>query len=101
MEPAIALLDCNNFYASVERVFDASTQKRPIVVLSANDGCIISRSREARELPVAMGASLFKVEELLSEHNAAVLSANFTLYGDMSARVMESLQTFTPDVEVY
>lgn len=101
MEPAIALLDCNNFYASVERVFDASTQKRPIVVLSANDGCIISRSREARELPVAMGAPLFKVEELLSEHNAAVLSANFTLYGDMSARVMESLQTFTPDVEVY
>lgn len=101
MQPAIALLDCNNFYASCERVFDASLQKRPIVVLSNNDGCIISRSAEARRLPVSMGAPLFKVEDFLRENNAAIFSSNYTLYGDMSARVMEHLRSFTPDVEVY
>ena len=79
MSEAIALLDCNNFYASCERAFDAATKKRPIVVLSANDGCIISRRKEARELPVAMGAPLYKVESVLSQNDAGVLSANFTV----------------------
>ena len=101
MQPAIALLDCNNFYASCERVFDASLQKRPVVVLSNNDGCVISRSAEARRLQVSMGAPLFKVEDFLLENNAAIFSSNYTLYGDMLARVMEHLRSFTPDVEVY
>lgn len=101
MQTAIALLDCNNFYASCERVFDASIQKRPVVVLSNNDGCVISRSPEARALPVSMGAPLFKIEDFLNQNNAAILSSNYTLYGDISSRVMESLREFTPDVEVY
>jgi DNA polymerase V len=101
MPRAIALLDCNNFYVSCERVFDARLQKRPVVVLSANDGCVISRSDEARELPIPMGAPLFKFEELLNVNDATIFSANFELYGDMSARVMESLQEFTPNVEIY
>lgn len=98
---AIALLDCNNFYASCERIFDRSLHKKPIVVLSNNDGCIIARSNEAKELGVSMGAPLFQVEDLLEENDAAVFSSNYSLYGDMSARVMENLREFTPAVEVY
>ncbi len=101
MENAIALLDCNNFYASCERVFDASVKRKPIVVLSNNDGCVIARSEEAKEIGVTMGAPLFKVESLLIENDAEIFSSNYALYGDMSGRVMNLLQSFTPEVEIY
>ncbi len=101
MENAIALLDCNNFYASCERVFDASVKEKPIVVLSNNDGCVIARSEEAKQIGVTMGAPLFKVESLLTEHDAEIFSSNYALYGDMSGRVMNLLENFTPNIEVY
>ena len=101
MDKAIALMDCNNFYVSCERVFDASVRERPAVVLSNNDGCVVSRSNEAKALGVTMGAPLFKVESLLDEHDAAVFSSNYALYGDMSGRVMNLLHNFTPEIEVY
>lgn len=101
MQNAIALLDCNNFYASCERVFDASVKRKPIVVLSNNDGCVIARSEEAKQIGVTMGSPLFKVESLLGEHDAEIFSSNYALYGDMSGRVMNLLQNFTPEVEIY
>ncbi len=101
MTNAFALIDCNNFYASTERVFDAKLHKKPLVVLSNNDGCVIARSDEAKEIGVTMGAPLFKVQNLLDENSAEIFSSNYELYGDMSARVMENLREFTPEVEVY
>ena len=101
MSNAIALLDCNNFYASCERVFDASVRDKPIVVLSNNDGCVIARSEEAKQIGVTMGAPLFKVESLLTDHDAEIFSSNYALYGDMSGRVMNLLYNFTPEVEIY
>lgn len=101
MTQAIALLDCNNFYASCERMFDARLHKKPVVVLSNNDGCIIARSEEAKRIGVTMGAPLFKVENFLFENEAEIFSSNYELYGDMSARVMENLREFTAEVEVY
>jgi DNA polymerase V len=96
-----ALVDCNNFYASCERVFNPSLQHKPIVILSNNDGCIISRSDEAKELGIPMGAPIFKYRKLLNIHNVQILSSNYSLYGDMSSRVMSILKQFTPDIQVY
>jgi DNA polymerase V len=96
-----ALVDCNNFYASCERVFDRRLNGKPVVVLSNNDGCVIARSDEAKKLDIPMGAPFFKYEAMMKHHNVAVFSSNYTLYGDMSARVMDSLHEFTPDVEIY
>ncbi|MEX2450313.1 MAG: Y-family DNA polymerase [Rhodospirillales bacterium] len=101
MQKVFALVDCNNFYASCERVFAPSLENRPVVVLSNNDGCIIARSNEAKTLGIPMGAPLFKNEALLKRHGVEVFSANFALYGDLSQRVMTSLETFSPQVEVY
>lgn len=98
---AIALLDCNNFYASCERVFDASVKRKPVVVLSNNDGCVIARSDEAKEFGVTMGAPLFKVMNLLDDYETAIFSSNYALYGDMSGRVMNLLHNFTPEIEIY
>lgn len=98
---AIALLDCNNFYASCERVFDASIRCKPVVVLSNNDGCVIARSEEAKALGVTMGSPLFRVESLLTESGAEIYSSNYALYGDMSGRVMNLLHSFTPEIEIY
>jgi DNA polymerase V len=98
---AIGLIDCNNFYVSCERIFQPKLRRRPVVVLSNNDGCIIARSNEAKSLGLKMGTPLFKAQELIEEHNVAVYSSNYALYGDMSHRVMEALQEFTPEVEVY
>lgn len=97
----IALIDCNNFYASCERVFNPSLNNKPVVVLSNNDGCVIARSNEAKRAGVEMGIPAFKVEELFKKYNVAVYSANFALYGDMSRRVMSILSTYTPKQEVY
>ncbi len=96
-----ALVDCNNFYASCERVFNPNLQGKPIAILSNNDGCVISRSDEAKALNLPMGAPIFKWEAFCKANNIAVLSSNYPLYGDMSSRVMKILEQFTPDVEVY
>ncbi len=96
-----ALTDCNNFYASCERVFNPKLEGQPIVVLSNNDGCAIARSNEAKALGVQMGEPAFKLKELIKKHNIHVFSSNYTLYGDMSRRVMNILSQFTPNVEIY
>ena len=96
-----ALVDCNNFYASCERVFNPSLQKKPVAILSNNDGCVIARSDEAKALNLPMGAPIFKWKNFCKHHNITILSSNYPLYGDMSARVMTILEQFTPNVEVY
>ena len=96
-----ALVDCNNFYASCERVFDPTLHNKPLVILSNNDGCIISRSDEAKKIGIPMGAPIFKYRKLINQHNIKVLSSNYSLYGDMSSRVMSILKQFTPDIQVY
>ena len=96
-----ALVDCNNFYASCERVFQPQLNGKPIVILSNNDGCVISRSYEAKDLGIPMGAPEFKIREQLKQQNVQVFSSNYALYGDLSSRVMKILEGFTPHVEVY
>ncbi len=95
------LMDCNNFYASCERIFRPDLQNRPIVVLSNNDGCIVARSAEAKALGIPMGAPEFQQRALLKKHGVAVFSSNYALYGDISNRVMQVTETVTPDVEQY
>jgi len=96
-----ALIDCNNFYASCERVFNPSLNGKPVVVLSNNDGCVIARSNEAKDLGIPMGAPAFKFKELMESGKVHVFSSNFALYGDMSNRVMSILGTFCPNMEIY
>ena len=96
-----ALVDCNNFYVSCERVFQPQFQNKPVVVLSNNDGCVISRSEEAKALGIPMGAPEFKYKDLIKQHNIQMFSSNYALYGDLSNRVMKTLQDFTPDIENY
>jgi DNA polymerase V len=99
--PMFALVDCNNFYVSCERVFRPSLEGRPVVVLSNNDGCIIARSDEAKALGFAMGAPYHLNQEQLTRHGVHVFSSNYALYGDMSRRVMDTLSTFSPEIELY
>lgn len=101
MNPVYALVDCNNFYASCERVFDPTLEHQPVVVLSNNDGCVVARSNEAKALGVPMGIPFFEVRELIEKHGIIALSSNYTLYADMSGRVMETLSHFTPHIEIY
>lgn len=96
-----ALVDCNNFYVSCERVFKPHLRDQPVVVLSNNDGCIISRSNEAKAIGIPMGAPAFKYKELIEKHHVHVFSSNYPLYGDLSNRVMSLLASFTPDIEYY
>ena len=96
-----ALIDCNNFYVSCERVFNPSLNGRPVIVLSNNDGCAISRSDEAKKLGIPMGAPIFKYKSLIKKYNIVVLSSNYPLYADMSHRVMNIISEFTPDIEIY
>ena len=96
-----ALVDCNNFYASCERVFEPKLEGRPIVVLSNNDGCIIARSNEAKALGIKMGAPFFKVKDLVAKNDVVVKSSNYPLYGDMSSRVMKIIGEYSPVQEVY
>lgn len=97
----IALVDCNNFYVSCERLFHPGVLRRPVVVLSNNDGCVISRSEEAKSLGIRMGAPAFFMEDMLRHHDVAVFSSNYTLYGSLSQRVMQVLTSFAPEMEVY
>ncbi len=96
-----ALVDCNNFYASCERVFEPRLVGRPIVVLSNNDGCVVARSKEAKALGIAMGVPLFHVRDIIKQHGVVVRSSNYALYGDMSERVMNILSASAPGHEVY
>jgi DNA polymerase V len=96
-----ALVDCNNFYASCQRVFEPRLIGKPIVILSNNDGCVIARSNEAKALNIPMGAPAFQYESVLKKHNVNVFSSNYALYGNMSTRVMNILSTFAPEIEVY
>ena len=96
-----ALVDCNNFYASCERVFNPKLEGKPIVVLSNNDGCVVARSNEAKALGIPMGAPYFKYKQLINRNKVHVFSSNYTFYGDMSARVMTSLKSLVSDIEIY
>lgn len=97
----IALVDCNNFYASCERVFNPKLEGKPIVVLSNNDGCIVARSNEAKALGIPMGAPLHEWQQHINKHRVAVFSSNYALYGDMSRRVMRLLSRYSPNQEIY
>ncbi len=97
----IGLCDCNNFFVSCERVFNPSLNGRPVVVLSSNDGCVIARSNESKALGIKMGQPLFQARSIIEQHNVALHSTNFPLYGDMSRRVMETLREELPSIEVY
>lgn len=101
MATPIALVDCNNFYASCERLFQPELRDRPVVVLSNNDGCVIARSNEAKALGIGMGDPWHLSKAKFAKHGVIVRSSNYTLYGDLSARVMTVLRTFTPNLEVY
>ncbi len=101
MTGVFALIDCNNFYVSCERVFDPALNGKPAVVLSNNDGCIIARSNEAKALGIGMGTALFEARPLLEKHAVRIYSSNYALYGDMSNRVMAALAEFAPNLEVY
>src|SRR5437868_4466517 len=101
MPDPVALVDCNNFYVSCERVFQPELRGRPVVVLSNNDGCVIARSNEAKALGIAMGAPWHLHRDRFAAAGVIVRSSNYTLYGDMSSRVMNVLSRFTPDLEIY
>ena len=92
-------MDCNNFYASCERVFNPALNGKPVVVLSNNDGCVIARSNEAKTLGIKMGVPAYQIKELVSSHGVAVFSSNYTLYGDMSGRVMSILAGLVPELK--
>lgn len=96
-----ALVDCNNFYASCQRAFEPHLRNKPVVILSNNDGCVIARSNEAKALGIPMGAAAFEFKALFETHNVCVFSSNYALYGDMSARVMNILARYSPEIEVY
>jgi DNA polymerase V len=97
----IALVDCNNFYASCERVFNPALNGKPVVVLSNNDGCVIARSNEAKALGIPMGAPIFQYKKLIEAESVEVFSTNFALYGDMSQRVMSILEEYSRNIEIY
>jgi DNA polymerase V len=101
MKDVFALVDCNSFYVSCERVFNPSLDNKPVVVLSNNDGCIVSRSNEAKAAGIAMGKAAFEIRDLLKKHNVLAFSSNYTLYADMSRRVMQTLSQFAPEMEIY
>ncbi len=101
MQPLIALVDCNNFYVSCERVFRPDLIGKPVAVLSNNDGCIVARSQEVKDLGIKMAVPLYQVQNLIKQHHVQLFSSNYTLYADMSARVMSILEEFTPSLEVY
>ena len=96
-----ALIDCNNFYASCERVFEPKLEGKPIVVLSNNDGCIVARSNEAKALGFKMGVPYFQVKKLILQNDVVVRSSNYPLYGDISSRVMRIIAQYSPIQEVY
>lgn len=99
--PLVALVDCNNFYASCERVFEPRLEGRPIIVLSNNDGCVVARSNESKAIGIPMGAPVHECKDLIRQYGVVVRSSNYALYGDMSRRVMNILSEYSPNQEVY
>tara|TARA_Y100000590_G_scaffold65468_1_gene70773 strand:+ start:5630 stop:6910 length:1281 start_codon:yes stop_codon:yes gene_type:complete len=97
----IALVDCNSFYVSCEKLFNPAIRKKPVIVLSNNDGCVISRSTEAKNLGIKMGEPYFKVEKIVKKNDVKIFSSNYSLYGDISRRVMKTLKQFAPKIEIY
>jgi DNA polymerase V len=97
----VALIDCNSFYVSCERLFNPKINNKPVVVLSNNDGCVISRSTEAKRIGIKMGEPYFKVKELVKKNNVSIFSSNYALYGDISRRVMKTLKSFSNKIEIY
>lgn len=97
----IALVDCNNFYVSCERVFAPQYEHKPVIVLSNNDGCVIARSNQAKALGINMGVPVFNISDIIKKHDVQVFSSNYALYGDFSQRIMNILQQFVPEVEIY
>jgi DNA polymerase V len=97
----VALIDCNSFYVSCERLFNPKIKNKPVVVLSNNDGCVISRSTEAKRIGIRMGEPYFKVKELVRKNNVHIFSSNYALYGDISRRVMKTLKSFSDKIEIY
>ena len=100
-QKVVALVDCNNFYVSCERAFQVTLRNKPTVVLSNNDGCIVARSNEAKKLGIKMGQPFFQCQDIITRHHVQVFSSNYSLYADMSARVMNVLSQFSLSVEVY
>lgn len=100
-KPIFALIDCNNFFVSCQRLFRPDLEGKPVVVLSSNDGCIVARSNESKALGVPMGEAVFKLRELFQRHNVIQFSASFELYGDISKRITALLTTITPRIEIY
>ncbi len=96
-----ALVDCNNFYVSCERVFRPDLRDKPVLVLSNNDGCVVALSNECKQLGIHRGVPLYQIQEMIKQHDIAVFSSNYTLYGDMSNRVMQLLTDMSPDIEIY
>lgn len=96
-----ALVDCNNFYVSCERLFNPKLEEKPVIVLSNNDGCAIARSEEAKALGIDMGTPAFMIKDLIEKNGVFVFSSNYTLYSDLSDRVMKTLETFVPRLEIY
>jgi DNA polymerase V len=101
MQSLIALVDCNNFYVSCERVFRPDLINRPVLVLSNNDGCVVARSQEVKALGIKMGVPLFQAQQLVNQYKIQLFSSNYTLYADMSARVMAVLEEFAPRIDIY
>ena len=97
----VALVDCNSFYVSCERLFNPKIRNKPVVVLSSNDGCIISRSNEAKALGIKMGEPYFKAKNIILKNNVHIFSSNYSLYGDLSRRVMRTLKRFNSEIEIY
>lgn len=95
------LLDCNNFYVSCERVFRPDLRRLPVIVLSNNDGCVIARSNEVKALGIKMGTPVYQIRDLIERHHIKIFSSNYTLYGDMSARIMSLLNSAVPEIEIY
>lgn len=101
MTRSFALIDGNSFYCSCERVFDPKLRRRPVIVLSNNDGCAVARTAEAKALGIKMGAPMFSIRDLCEREGVVIFSSNYTLYGDMSRRMNTVYQAFSPDIEVY
>ena len=97
----IGLIDCNNFFVSCERVFNPSLQNEPVIVLSNNDGCVVSLSNEAKVLNIKRGVPLSQIQSIVDKNGVRVYSSNYKLYGDMSTRVMSTLMTIIPNIEIY